>query len=45
MRVQPLGGEDPLEGRAWQPTCLENPRDRNMAGYRSWGRKEADATE
>ena len=28
MGVQPLGGEDPLEGRAWQPTCLENPRDR-----------------
>ena len=28
MWVRPLGGGDPLEGRAWQPTCLENPRDR-----------------
>ena len=30
--VESLGGEDPLGGRAWQPTlvlaCLENPMDR-----------------
>ena len=47
-QVRSLGWEDPLE-RAWQPTPLFLPGEfhgqRNLAGYRPWGRKESDMTE
>ena len=42
LRRSPGGGHgDPL-----QYSCLENPHgQRNLAGYRPWGRKESDTTE
>ena len=43
--VQPLGWEDPLEGK-WQPTPVENSRgkprgQRSLAGCSAWGRKQS----
>ena len=48
-QVWSLGGEDPLEGRAWQPAPVFLPGkphgQRILAGYSSWGHKEWDTTE
>ena len=32
-------------GSPLQCSCLENPMDRSLAGYCSWGGKESDTTE
>ena len=44
--VQPLGQEDPLEKRKWQPTPVFVPGEfhgqRSLAGYSPWGHKESD---
>ena len=43
------GWEDPLEGRAWQPTSVFLPGEfyvqRSLAGYSPWSRKESEKTE
>ena len=31
-------------GSQLQYSCLENPTDRSLAGYNSWGQKESDAS-
>ena len=33
------------QGNLLQYSCLENPRDRKLAGYSPWGGKELDTTE
>ena len=40
-------GRSPGEGNGnlLQYSCLENPMDRNLAGYSPWGHKESDRTE
>ena len=47
MLVRSLGWEEPLE-RAWQSTPVvlpgESYRERSLAGYSPWGRKELDTT-
>ena len=50
MQVQSLDWEDPLEGRAWQPSPVFLPGDSLDRGacwtmYISWGHKESDTTE
>ena len=49
MRVQPLGQEDPLKGRAWQPIPVFLPEkshgQRSLADYSPWGHKESNTTE
>ena len=48
MRVQSLGGEDPLE-RAWQPMPVllpgESHGQRSLVGYSPQGHAESDTTE
>ena len=47
IQVQSLGQEDPLEeGMATTPVFLpgESHRQRSLAGYCPWGRKEPDTT-
>ena len=45
----PGSGRSPGEGNSnpLQYSCLENPmdRERSLAGYSPWGRKESDTTE
>ena len=47
-RVQSLGWEDPPWRRKWQSTPVFLPgefhRQRSLAGYSPWGRKESDMT-
>ena len=47
--IRSLGQEDPLEGRAWQPTPVflsgESHGQRSLAGNSPWGCKESDTTE
>ena len=49
MCVQSLGGEDPLEGRAWQSAPIFLPGksqgQRNLVGCCLWDRTELDMTE
>ena len=48
LRVQSLGGEDPLEeGMATTPVFLpgEFHGQRSLVGYSPWGGKELDTTE
>ena len=49
MRVRSLGWEDPLEGRAPQPTPVflpgESHGQRSLAGYSPLNHKESDTTE
>ena len=44
---QSLGQEDPRErnGSPLQYSCLENPVDKNLAGYSPWGHRESETTE
>ena len=44
---QSLGQEDPRErnGSPLQYSCLENPVDKNLAGYIPWGHRESETTE
>ena len=46
MQVQSLGKEDPLEGRAWQPTPVFLPGkshgQRSLVGYSLWGHKRVE---
>ena len=39
--ISPRGGN----GSTLQDSCLENPMDRSLVGYRPWGGKELDKTE
>ena len=43
----PGSGRSPGGGNSipLQPSCLENPMDRSLAGYSPWGRKELDTAE
>ena len=43
----PGSGRSPGEGNGYslQYSCLENYRQRSLAGYSSWGSKELDTTE
>ena len=43
----PGSGRSPGEGNGtpFQYSHLENPRQRSLVGYSSWGRKESDTTE
>ena len=44
--VRSLGGEDPLEGRAWQPPPVflpgESHGQRSLVGYNPWCCSESD---
>ena len=48
-QVRSLGQEEPLEGRAWQPTPVflpgESHGQRSLAGNSPWGHKKLDTTE
>ena len=48
-QVRSLGQEEPLEGRAWQPTPVVLPGEshgqRSLAGNSPWGHKKLDTTE
>ena len=41
LRISPGGGHS----KPLQYSCLENPMERNLAGYSPWGCKESDTTE
>ena len=44
--LSPCLGRSPGEGNGntFPYTCLGNPRQRSLAGYSPWGRKELDRT-